>query len=337
MTHNEKIITPVFQKITEYKPKLKVLLDDSEEEVDTRRPADEIIRAFPWTIGVEFRRLFTHENKELTYGRLYQILKIIERITQFLSFVLLSQLLEEVVRKPSMTLPDDFVQNFKTRFSVPTLGTNVWLIQTLGKIFAANATPPFIPEMEAVISKKFAKKLEAWSPIRNEIAHYLVNLDREEIQKRCLEYQESLIDVLMDLCFLAKYPVVTIADIRINKHKRKPVIYHHSVNSHPDFAAKPRVYDKPTDSSSVLLIKSLKDAPEQFLNLSPFIVDTHTEKLNDPDTKIKMDIFLYSKWTENRIHYVGAGVGDCDLRSLSDYNRLVDEFNELFTVFGPKE
>lgn len=48
-----------------------------------------------------------------------------------------------------------------------------------------------------------------------------------------------------------------------------------------------------------------------------------------------MDIFLYSKYTTDRIHYVGTNVGDeCDLRSLSCYDQLVEELNEYFTCFG---
>ncbi len=101
MSLNENIILPVFQELVKHKPKLGLLLaddDDDGEETDVRRLANEIINGFPWPIGVEFRRLFSPGCDKPNQRRLYQILKIVERSVQFISFVLLSQLMDESLK-----------------------------------------------------------------------------------------------------------------------------------------------------------------------------------------------------------------------------------------------
>ena len=261
MSVNEKIIIPVFHLMVKYKPRLAPLLpeDDDDDEIDSRELAHEIIRGFPWPIGIEFRRLFTADCSSLNRGRLDQILKTVERIAQFIAFVLLSQLLEESLKR-DIALPDDFKKEFKSRFSTPSLGTYIWLIQKAGRIFASHGIEPFIPEMKPLLTKQFMKKLLPWTPIRNEISHYLVNLDEQEIQIRCYEYQESLCDMLKDIAFLVKYPLVTISEIRVCKRKRQPVSYSHNIkrlnNITSNFAGKQRDYETFADNHSVLLLRS---------------------------------------------------------------------------------
>ena len=77
-------------------------------------------------------------------------------------------------------------------------------------------------------------------------------------------------------------------------------------------------------------MKSLKSI-EGYLNLSPLIIDTHSEVL---DTKekfgIKKDIFMYTKFRDDHLMYIGTEVTEkCDLRALSNYSQLVEEFKEL--------
>ena len=67
-------------------------------------------------------------------------------------------------------------------------------------------------------------------------------------------------------------------------------------SSDSDFAAKEIEESEFSESHSVLLMKSVKSIDE-YLNLSPLIIDTHSEVL---DTKekfgIKKDIFMYTKF-----------------------------------------
>ncbi len=339
MTNNEKIITTLFNALKGYNPKLALLLDEDEDEVDTRELGAKIISSFPWPIGVELRRLFSAGMERSTRGRLDQIFKTIERTMQFTSFVLLSQLLEEY-QAGKCELSSDFATQFPNRISGLTMGDYAWMIRSIGNIFEGNDINPFVAEMASLFDKKFYAKLDFWVPERNDIGHYLINLTDEKVEIRCFEYQEKLTVLLSDLAFLLKYPLVTITEIRVLKRKRSDAQFSHEMkilnSASSDFFGKEKCFDKFSDNHSVLLLKSLNKTPYEYLNLSPLIIDTTTDILNTPDKikKIKKDIFLFTKWQKERLFYLGTEVTEkCDLRLLSFYDELVIEFKEYLTAF----
>ncbi len=86
-------------------------------------------------------------------------------------------------------------------------------------------------------------------------------------------------------------------NIDVEKRRQKPAHFVHAIKYLPDFAGKRRSYELYTESHAVLLLKSVKNVPQAYLNLSPLLIDTHTEELDTPEKKkhIKMDLFLYSK------------------------------------------
>lgn len=97
-TINEELVRAVFSEMLKHKvtlSKLAVNVEDDDEVTDYRLLADLIIRNFPWPIGIELRRLFSGSMRQLDRMRLDQIFKTIERSMQFLSFVMLSQLVYE--------------------------------------------------------------------------------------------------------------------------------------------------------------------------------------------------------------------------------------------------
>lgn len=155
--------------------------------------------------------------------------------------------------------------------------------------------------------------------------------------KRDVEYEEKLTFILQKIAFLAKYKLVSVKDIKVIKSKVKQATFHHVIDllnsSDSDFKAKE--FDEPafTESHSVLLMKTMKSL-EEYLNLSPLIIDTSTEIL---DTKekfdIKKDIFMYSKYRNDHLMYLGTEVTEkCDLRSLKNYEVLLMEFKLLLSA-----
>ena len=61
---NEKLIRSIFDTVILHRPALSRYLvvddeDDDEEEVDFRLLGDQLIRNYPWPVGVELRRLFS--------------------------------------------------------------------------------------------------------------------------------------------------------------------------------------------------------------------------------------------------------------------------------------
>lgn len=332
---NERLINSVFKKIVEHKPTLKKYLESDEpgEEVDVRILGDLLIKNYPWPIGVELRRLLSGSMRQPDRGRLDQLFKTIERTMQFLSFVLLAQLWEERIEK-RVTLPPEFISQFHSRFTILTLGNYAWLIRAISKIFEKSNTTHFITEIGEIFNNKFFDSLDFWIPERNEIGHYQINLTQEDIEKRCFEYEDRLSIMLQNIAFLSLYKLVTIRNISVMKPKHAIPKFNHRIDllnsSDSDFKGTEVLQDIFSDSNAVLLMKDIKDF-KYYLNLSPLVIDTRTEVIDQKEKfNIKKDIFLFTKYQNNKVLYIGTEITEkCDLASLSYYPELVREVNEL--------
>jgi hypothetical protein len=336
---NEDLIRVVFNEMLKHKSLLaKMALDDEEDEeiTDFRVLADLVIKSFPWPIGVELRRLFSGTMRQLDRMRLDQIFKTIERAMQFLSFVMLSQMVKDK-DAGKLTVPESFSKEFSSRFLVLSMGNFAWLIRSIGNIFTEQKVEWFMPEMAESFNNKFYNALDFWIPERNEIGHYQINLTQEEIEKRCVEYEEKLTFILQKIAFLAKYKLVSVKEIKVIKSKVREADFHHVIDllnsSDSDFKAKEFHEPSFTESQSVLLMKTMKSLNE-YLNLSPLIIDTSTEVLDAKEKfNIKKDIFMYSKFRNDQLMYLGTEVTEkCDLRSLKNYEVLLMEFRHLLTT-----
>lgn len=334
---NEHFINSVFNRLVEHRPALQKYLvkDEDEEFIDHRVLGDLLIRSYPWPIGVELRRLFSGSLQRPDRGRLDQIFKTIERTMQFISYMLVSQLWEEKRRK-EVPLPQEFIDQFQRRMETTTLGNFSWMIRIVGRIFQNAGCSHFMPEMDDLLSNKFFQLLDFWVPERNDIGHYQINLTQDEVEKRCVEYEEKLSMILQQLSFLTKYKLVTMREIMVKKLKHQEPAFHHHIDllnsSDSDFKATEVSYHQFADSHAVLLMKDFKE-PSEFLNLSPLIIDTRPEVI-DQKAKfmLKKDIFLFSKFQNGRLHYVGTEVTEkVDLTSLSFYPDLADQFREMIT------
>ncbi len=334
---NEDLIRQVFDTMLKYRPMLEKYTmideDEDEDEVDYRILGDLIIKNFPWPIGIELRRLFSGSMRELDRMRLDQIFKTIERTMQFVSFTMISQLWKEKA-SGNISVPESFSKDFASRFSVLSMGNFTWLIRSIGNIFAKSEREWFLAEMGENFDKKFYAALDFWVPERNEIGHYQINLTQEEIEKRCVEYEEKLTYILKSIAFLSKYKLVSVREIKVNKSKNKEAVFHHTIDllnsSDSDFKAKEINENNYCESRSVLVMKTIKSI-EEYLNLSPLIIDTNSEILDHKDKfDIKKDIFMYTKFRNDQVFYIGTEVTEkCDLRSLSNYDQLLEEYKDM--------
>jgi hypothetical protein len=83
-------------------------------------------------------------------------------------------------------------------------------------------------------------------------------------------------------------------------------------------------------------MKSLKSM-DDYLNLSPLIIDTHSEIIDNKEKfDIKKDIFMYTKFRDEHLMYIGTEVTEkCDLRTLHNYNLLISQFKDMLaTITG---
>lgn len=338
---NEVLIRTVFDEMSKHKPSLLKMVtseEDDEELPDYRILGDLIIRNLPWPIGVELRRLFSGSMRQLDRMRLDQIFKTIERSMQFLSFVMLSQMVKSK-DEGQLVIPGSFSDEFKNRFLVLTLGNFSWMIRAIGNLFQEQKIGWFMPEMADYFDNRFYAALDFWVPERNEIGHYQINLTQEDIEKRCVEYEEKLTYILMKISFLVKYKLVSIKEIKVIKSKVKDASFNHLFNllnsSDSDFKANELQESSFTDSQSILLMKNIKSF-DKYLNLSPLIIDTSTEVLDTKEKfEIKKDIFMYSKYRNDQLMYVGTEVTEkVDLRSLKNYDTLLMEFRYLLSAIS---
>jgi hypothetical protein len=336
MKVNENLIRSSFDASLKYKPSLQkfVYIDDDDDEIDYRVLGDILIKNMPWPIGVELRRLFSGSMRKLDRHRLDQIFKTIERIMQFTSFVLLSQTWIDKT-EGVVNFNGNFKKEFEKRFSVLSMGNYSWLIRVLVKTYRESSIDWFIDEVNSNFDAKFLNLLDFWVPERNEIGHYQINLTEEEIEKRCVEYEEKLTEILIAISFYVKYRLVSIRDIHVDKNRMNSEASFHHVSdllnsSDSDFKSKELISDTYTDSRSVLLLKNLKSINE-YLNLSPLIIDTNSEIIDHKDKfDIKKDIFMYTKFKNDHLMYIGTEVTEkCDLRTLSNYDDLLEEYKSL--------
>jgi hypothetical protein len=339
---NELLIQNVFQEMLKCKPSLqKILVADEEEEetLDPRLLGDIIIKNFPWPIGIELRRLFSASMRQPDRMRLDQIFKTIERTMQFISFVMICQIWKDK-KEGKLVISDNLAKDFQGRMLVLSMGNYTWLIRAIGNMMKEKSLPWFLPEMAENFDNKFYAALDFWVPERNEVGHYQINLTQEEIERRCVEYEEKLTLILQRIAFLCKYRLVSVREIKVNHPKNQPAKFNHIVDilnsSDSDFTAKELEEEKFAESHSVLLMKSLKTMDE-YLNLSPLIIDTNSEIIDNKEKfDIKKDIFMYTKFRSDHLMYIGTEVTEkCDLRSLHDYQILLCQFKDMMeTVSG---
>ncbi|HEX7704833.1 MAG TPA: hypothetical protein VF701_00070, partial [Thermoanaerobaculia bacterium] len=252
---DEALVREVFGRIAVARPSLSKypsVIDDEEERLEVL--ASQLISRFPWPIGIELRRLFNCPN--LDRGRLDQLFKTIERTMQFLSFILLSQFLEEVISNGAKTSPA-FRKEFPGRFRKTTMGNFEWLVRSLGTLLHEQQITPFAGELKHVLGTPFYNALDFWSPERNDIGHYQYNLSQGEIEKRCVEHAERLTSILGSLAFLVNYPLVTVREVRVLKRKRRDASFAHTLDilnkSDSNFVSREARLETFCDSPGVLL------------------------------------------------------------------------------------
>jgi hypothetical protein len=337
---NEDLILKAFAAMVKNRPSLSKYIPekDEEEEIDYRIIGDLVIKNFPWPVGVELRRLFSGSMRQLGRLRLDQIFKTIERTIQFISFVMVCQVWYDIINR-KVTLSDQVKAEFANRFGVLSMGNFCWLIRAFATAYTEQKVAWFLPEMNEQFDKKFFTALDFWVPERNEIGHYQINLDEGEIEKRCVEYEEKLTFILERIAFLAKYRLVSVRDIKVIKPRTHEARFHHIVDllnsSDSDFKGQEFDEAKFADSQSVLLMKSIKSF-DDYLNLSPLVIDTNSETIDAKEKfDIRKDIFMYTKYRNDHLMYLGTEVTEkCDLRSLSNYSILLEEYKELMLAIG---
>jgi hypothetical protein len=294
------------------------------------------IRNYPWVVGVELRRLFSGSMRAMDLNRLNQVLMTIHRTLQFLSFVMIIELYERV-SEGKIKPEKDFILDLKGRFLELSLEDFIWIIRETGQILDNSSATRFFPETAENLDSEFYKNLEFEVLERNAMGDYKITLTENEISRKCIEYQEYLTFLLKRICFITKYKLVTVKEIKVLKNRHKDALFKHWMDilnsSDSDFRSKEETFDSYSDSNAVLIMKNIK-RPDEFLNLSPLIIDTRGEVIDSREKfNLKKDIFVCEGFANNNIRYKGTDVTEeSDMSSLSNYNELVEDFRRIIQM-----
>lgn len=335
-TLNDELTRQVFKAMALHRPQLAALADlgDDEGEVDIRLLGDQIIRNFPWPIGIEVRRLLSGSMREPDRRRLDQLFRTFERSVQFLAFVMIIQLWR-ARRERSFPLPASFSNEFERRAPMVSLGNLTWMVRQIARAWKTSGSKWFIPEIEALVTDRFCDELDRWVPERNAMGHYQINLTAEEVQRRCVMANERIIPILAKLSFFAKYKLISVRDPGSALPGLRPAVFDPNATPSPGDEQDRAQALRTRGGNAVLLIKVAKNQ-EEYIDLSPLLIDTHGEpSISNGEKVLHKDVFLFSKFRNGHIFYSGAEATErTDLSSLSDYRALVAGFEDLLTTLG---
>jgi len=295
---NDPLVHPVFKAMVQYRPQLAALaeLGDDDGEIDVRLLGDQVIRNFPWPIGIEVRRLLGGAMREPDRRRLDQIFRTFERSVQFLAFTMLAQLWK-ARREDPFPLPASFVNEFQRRVPMVSLGNLTWMVRQFARVWKSTGKVWPVVELGDLVTDRFCDALDGWVPERNEMGHYQVNLTAEEVQRRCVMANDRLSNLLVALAFLVRYKLIS------------------SPLSADDGSVSP--------IHTVALVRGTKVDP---VLLSPLIIEVRTSSA--------LQGSLFSKFRSGRIYFSGSEATErTDLGSLGGYPILVSGFEEMLAAF----
>lgn len=322
---SEGLIRELYEHLMLFKPGLGTFINDDaleESTVDVRVLAFEIIKSYPWPISVELRRLFSGAMKDANYKRLVQLKRAIGRILDFFTYILLSELIEELSRNE---LSDELMSSCKECLHEINLKNQAELFRQAHPLIANNVIIRFIKELDILFDESFFRELEQWEEINTDT-------NDMEMVEACSILEQSLIFFIKKAAFLSRYQLINVSSIKVNKLKyRSPLFRHelHLLNSvDTDFSIHEETLEQFADSNAVLLVKRINE-PSQFINLSPFVVDTHSESSKDGGKRVKRDVFLFQKFDGEVLQYAGSEVlTPTDLSEMDHYPMLLEEYND---------
>ena len=269
-----------------------------------------VIENFPWPIGSQIRLLRFYDKPDVE--RLQHLVSTYLITGQLLYYILLSDLWEQARfadKKPpwkGLGLSKDTFSTFDFLEQLPAL----YEIVAKGGI-------PFVGEFELLTEE--LKKAE--SPLRK--AHgFLEDLRSKllsdppsaDLDKLCMKTEQAVSIVLRAAAFLARYRLLTVRNVSIDKPRFEPVAYEldmgplnatqgTGLNLYQDRAYRRK--ETYSDSSSVVLVSN-ENTLDKSLNLSPFVIDKNTfvrvKKSETSEQDRLAHIFLMG-WEEGQCLY----------------------------------
>jgi len=329
----ETLIREIFDSLVVHKPELEKFLlvnEDEGERLDIRLLAYQTIKSYPYIIGIELRRLFSGRLLE-DEERYQQIHKTIDHSVKLLAYVLISELIDKL-HEGALKLSSDISKKISICLVLPDIANLTAAMQAISEGMKANVVNYFVDELPETFDEALFRELE-------EVTRLTSGPESTEwtLADKSRSLEQALITILKKLAFLVRYRFVNVDSIEVNKIKFKTASFEHHLHilnsADSEFKVHKEQLPEFSDSHAVLLMKSIRE-PNQFLNLSPFIIDTHTER-KESVGNYKKDIYLFTRSKDGGAFY--SGVESCseeDLAFLEHRQSLADLFNVTLNLIG---
>ena len=341
---NDIFIATVCEELAKYSDDLLSALSKNNLNAIRR----EIIDCFPIPIGEQVRKLFSRSEdrsrpgdmEQFSSRRLEQLIFTYRTTAQFICYILLSQLWDEKLKNPELSVKEDYIVDFNSFFNINEVNFEsfdyVKLTKAITDIFDDKNIPYFIEEIAQV-------KIDADEDVLLYNAYLFMNnmhqdirddnVDASNLENLCKEAEEHLGVILSSFAFLVKYRLVTIKGIQLEKERHEsPKFIHQKVPLTKALTAalfgleaESVTMESFTDNKSVLFIKRENEKLKGYLNLIPFVIDENA--LNNHDSS---RLFLFGYQTKD---------GFCFFRNLDHEESLVvsdkmhPQINKLFYKF----
>lgn len=279
-----RYIVLALDEMCKYNPDIYAQMVEKRGEEVVKKDSKEypwlVIGNFPWPIGSQVRLLkfYDKPNQE----RLRHLVSTYLLTGQLLYYILLSDLWEQVrnasdkPRWDGLGLDKDAFAAFDFLAQIPEL---------YARVTAAGL--PFIGEFEILTASlqdqesPMYKAHQFLEELRNQLR---TDPPTADLDKLCLKTEQAVAIVLRAAAFLARYRLLTVRNVSIDKPRFEPIAYEldmgplnatqgTGLNLYQDVAYRRK--ENHSDSSSVVLVSN-ENSLNQSLNLSPFVIDKNT-------------------------------------------------------------
>jgi hypothetical protein len=317
---NDILIDLICEDIAKYNKDLDDEL--SKEELDIPSIRREIVDSFPTPIGEHLRKLFTRSNdpskpddmEQFTIVRLEQLAMTYFTTFQFASFIMLSQLWDIRFKDAAFKIDEEYIPDLNRFFSLHKQNYHTFnyakLILAITDIFDKNKITYFIEELHRIKTVSENQQSDFYQAYIF-LQELLEALDRGEIKSEdveglCLDAETHLGAILREIAFLVKYKLVTIKNIELVKNRHETARFRHNqitlnralTVANTGIAEVGIEFENFTDNKSVIFIKTKEDKVDDFLNLTPFIIDE-----NALNSDYSSKLFMYIFQTEENYYY----------------------------------
>lgn len=309
-TVNQKIIETLANAIAPYSDAVRDLIENARRRGRAPKIRDlrvAVIDSFPTPLGTHLRKLLLSE--EISTERLRRIVNVYQVAAELLAYILVSQLWNVLQERPDARLPEDQLSRLQEFLNLDADAAQtfdfVQLIRALGDIYEILKVPYFIREFSDLRTAFYQDEAlqKAYLFLEEMRAELRAVVTADEIESFCVQAEDHLCELFKHLGFSAKYKLLTIKSIEMEKRRFKAPSYHHNLVILDRITAAFGVLDEVlssdvyTENDSVVLVP-MEDALSPYLNLSPFIVDENA-LLGQQNSKV----FFYRYQSDGKLYY----------------------------------